>query len=672
MNWQRLLFPAAIIACVGAAQAADEMVTLNFVNADIDTVVKAVGKITRRNFLIDPRVKGTVNIVSGHPIPAALTYQVLLAALRLQGFTAVDTNGVTLILPEADAKLHGGGVTAGESKSRGNEMTTEVFTLKYGSAAQLLPIIRPLVAPNNPVTTYPGSNAVVVTDYADNLRRIAQIIESIDQPSADEPVLVPVQHLPAAEMAGIITRMLNDSPKTNADADQRVTVIPDQRSNSLVIRSQNPARVTSIRALIERLDKRETTPGNIHVVYLRNAEATKLAQTLRSIVTGESSAVSSAAANPAASAGGAVSGTAAGMATGAEMAGGSGFIQADAASNALIITAPDAVFENLRSVITSLDVRRAQVHIEALIAEVTSDKLNELGIQWQGVTASGRSAIVAGTNFNAGGNNILGITAAAAGASSGSGSAGLSLPGSGLNVGVVNRINLPGGGQILNLSMLARALQTDGTTNILSTPNLLTLDNEEANIVVGQNVPFITGQYAQTGSSVTATPFQTIERRDVGLTLKVKPQITEGGTVRLRVAQEVSSVDSTTNTAGIITNKRALDSTVLLGDGQTVVLGGLIQDSVTDGAEKVPLLGDIPVLGALFTYSKKRRTKTNLMVFLRPTIIRDANIPDRLTQDRYNFIIGGQLLDPDSAAKLPGFSLAPAPATAPATSPASK
>jgi len=319
----------------------------------------------------------------------------------------------------------------------------------------------------------------------------------------------------------------------------------------------------------------------------------------------------------------------------------------------------------VRSIIEKLDVRRAQVYVEALIAEVTVDRATELGIQWQGVPySSGRTAVIAGSNFNSGGNNILSATA---GAITGA----PALPGSGLNIGVLNRITV-GGKEIVNLSLLARALETDSNANILSTPNLLTLDNEEARIVIGQNVPFITGQYAQTGAAVTATPFQTIERKDVGLTLKVKPQISEGGTVRLQVFQEVSSVDSTANASGIITNKRSLESTVLLQDGQIIVLGGLIQDSITDGTEKVPLLGDIPLLGALFSYEKKHRAKTNLMVFLRPTILRSESSAERVTGDRYDFIMG--LKDPKAgrAAELPDFAtLNGAPSkTLPASGPA--
>jgi general secretion pathway protein D len=312
-----------------------------------------------------------------------------------------------------------------------------------------------------------------------------------------------------------------------------------------------------------------------------------------------------------------------------------GMIQADPATNSILINAPDAIYNNLRAALDKLDVRRAQVYVEALITEITADKAAEFGVQWQslsGVEKSGTNAF-GGTNFGGPGQNVLGIAANPASA------------GRGLNVGVINGVvNIPGVGEILNLNLLIRALESDNNANILSTPTLLTLDNEEARIIIGQNVPFITGSYAVTGAATTPTPFQTIERRDVGLTLRVRPQISEGGTVRLQIYQEVSSVVETLlpNPAGVTTNKRAVESTVLVDDGQIVVIGGLIQDGVRETVEKVPLLGDIPLLGALFTYSTRARSKTNLMVFLRPTVLRDAQRADTVTGSRYDFIRGEQ------------------------------
>jgi general secretion pathway protein D len=321
-------------------------------------------------------------------------------------------------------------------------------------------------------------------------------------------------------------------------------------------------------------------------------------------------------------------------------------VAADSANNALVILAPEHVYNNLRAVIEKLDVRRAQVYIEALIVEVSADKAAEFGIQWQslsGVEQSSRQAF-GGTNFGGSGQNVLGIALNPGTA------------GRGLNIGVIKgTVTIPGIGEVLNLGLLVRALETDSNANILSTPTLLTLDNEEARIIIGQNVPFVTGQYALSGGATTPTPFQTVERRDVGLTLRVKPQISEGGTVRLQLYQEVSSVvQDTFNPAGVVTNKRAVESTVLVDDGQIVVIGGLIQDSVRDTVEKVPLLGDIPLLGALFTYKTRARTKTNLMVFLRPTVLRDAERARSLTDSRYDYIVGEQqAAQPPSSPPLP-------------------
>jgi general secretion pathway protein D len=389
------------------------------------------------------------------------------------------------------------------------------------------------------------------------------------------------------------------------------------------------------------LDTPTSAAGNLHVVYLKNAEAVRVAETLRAIYLGESIPVAAprAMSLPVTGSSGPapqpLSPLAPALGASLPVALTAGMIQADAATNSILINAPDSIYNNLRAALDKLDVRRAQVYVEALIAEMTADKAAEFGVQWQSLTgASGASSSArafGGTNFGTTGQNILGIAANPATA------------GRGLNVGVVKgTVNIPGVGEILNLSLLIRALETDNNANILSTPTLLTLDNEEARIVIGQNVPFITGQYALSGAATTPTPFQTIERRDVGLTLRVRPQISEGGTVRLQIYQEVSRIEDTTNPAGVITNKRAVESMVLVDDGQIVVIGGLIQDSLRDTVEKVPFLGDIPLVGTLFTYNSRQRVKTNLMVFLRPTVLRDSQRAASLTDERYDYILGEQ------------------------------
>jgi len=623
----------AVFATGLHAQAPDtDTVTLNFVNADVEAVVKAVSEITGKNFALDPRVKGTINIVSTRPIARTLVYEVFLSALRLQGYAAVEERGVVQIVPEADAKLHPG---------RG-QVQTQVFTLKYESAAQLAPVLRPLIPPANTITAYPANNSLVITDYAANLQRIARIIEAIDQPGGTDPVMIPLVNASAIDVAPMINRLFAEPAAAGgaaADASQRFIVVADARSNSLVARSDNPSRITRLRALAAMLDSPTSAAGNLHVVYLKNAEAVKVAETLRAIYLGESAPATAPRAtvlpvstSPGA---GAPSPLSAPPLPGAQATAQSpGMIQADPATNSILINAPDAVYNSLRAALDKLDVRRAQVYVEALIAEITADKAAEFGVQWQalgGVNRTGTTGF-GGTNFGGTGQNILGIAA-------NPGSAGR-----GLNLGVINgTVTIPGVGQVLNLNVLLRALQTDTNANILSTPTLLTLDNEEARIVIGQNVPFITGQYALSGAATTPTPFQTVERRDVGLTLRVRPQISEGGTVRLQIYQEVSAVVDNTNPAGVITNKRSVESIVLVDDGQIVVIGGLIQDSVQDGMEKVPLLGDLPLIGGLFTYKTRSRTKTNLMVFLRPTVLRDARSADALTAGRYDYVLGEQL-----------------------------
>jgi general secretion pathway protein D len=612
---------ALLLAAGPALAQGEDTVTLNFVNADIEGVVKAVSEITGKNFLLDPRVKGTVNIVSGRPMARALVYEVFLSALRLQGYAAVEERGVVKILPEADAKLHAG-----------NQVQTRVFTLRYESAQQLVPVLRPLIAPANAITAYPGNNTLVITDYAGNLRRIGRIIESIDQPSGTDPVVIPLAHASAVDVALTVSRVLAEPPGAAGDASQRLSVAADARSNSLIARSDNPSRLARLRTLVATLDTPTSAAGNLHVVYLKNAEAVKVAETLRAIYLGETAA---AAPRPppgpfAALPVGAPAGP---LPAAPAPAPAPGMIQADPATNSVIINAPDAIYNNLRSALDKLDVRRAQVYVEALIAEITADKTAEFGIQWQSLSGAARSdrSVFGGTNFGGAGQNVLGIAA-------NPGSAGR-----GLNIGVIKGVvTIPGVGEVLNLGVLLRALEADSNANILSTPTLLTLDNEEARIVIGQNVPFVTGQYAVSGAATTPSPFQTVERKDVGLTLRVKPQISEGGTVRLQLYQEVSSVQDTTNPAGVITNKRAVESTVLVDDGQIIVIGGLIQDSVKETVEKVPLLGDIPFLGALFTYKTRSRGKTNLMVFLRPTVLRDAGRADALTAGRYDYILGEQ------------------------------
>ncbi len=600
--------------------AEDDKVMLNFVNADVDSVIKAVGKITGRNFLIDPRVRGSVNIISSKPVSRSLIYPILLSALRLQGFAAVESNGVVRILPEADAKQNGGNLLIGVKPEQGGEVVTQVYSLKNQSASKLVPVLRPLIAPNNAISAYPDGNALVITDYADNLKRIVSIIDAIDQ--AGSPDIVALHHASALDVAQSINKLMNEGV---TDPGQRLLVVADARTNSLILRSGNAAMQATARNLIAKLDIGTGDTGNIHVIYLRNASAKSLAKMLESVVTGQPAAPSTPS-----------SATPHGASAQASSPSG-GMIQADEASNALIITAPEAIYNNLRAVVEKLDVRQAEIYVEALVAEVSANRAAEFGIQWQNLNGINSNSVnvIGGTNFGTqtGGANIIGTAT------------NIGSAGEGLNIGIIRgQVDIPGIGQVLNLGVLARALQTDANANILSTPNLLTLDNEEAKIVVGQNVPFITGSYAQTGTTTTTAPFQTYERQDVGLKLKIKPQISAGDLVRLKIYQEVSSVDPTTlnNLAGPTTNKRSIDSTVEVDDGQIIVLGGLIQDSVSDNVSKVPVLGDLPFVGNFFSYKSRTHNKTNLMVFLCPHILRNAKSYDELTRARYDYVRGVQ------------------------------
>jgi len=638
---------AATLTASRPSGAADDPVTLNFMNADIEAVVKAVSEITGKSFIVDPRVKGTVTIVSARPVPRSLVYPTLLSALRMQGITVIEGDSVVRVVPETEAKLQGGPVARGAVTAGGDRLVTQVIPLRYESAAQLVNVLRPMIAPSNTIAAFPGANALVITDYADNLKRLEKVIASLDQPPGGEPMVVPVRHASAIDLVPTLTKLLADPAGGAApDAQQRVTIVADARSNSVLVRTDNPGRAARVRQLIEQLDTPGRAGGNMFIVYLKNAEAARVVQTLRAVLTGQEASSPSGGASPSpipAATGVTTSTTmatntplpftSAPAATSFTAAGAT--ISADTANNALVILAPEPVYNNLRAVIEKLDVRRAQVYVEALIVEVSADKAAEFGIQWQALTGvnSTQTRVVGGTNFTprGSGSNIIDIAA------------NLGSAGQGLNLGVIRgTINIPGLGTIQNLAFLARALETQVNANILSTPTLLTLDNEEARIVVGQNVPFVTGQYAQTGSTSTVTPFQTIERRDIGLLLRVKPQITEGGTVRLVLYQEISRIQDVSTTTGIILSKRSLESSVVVDDSQIIVLGGLIEDRLTDGTDKVPIAGDVPLVGQLFRYDARRREKTNLMIFLKPTIVRSGADGRDFTSERYQYLQGEQ------------------------------
>ncbi len=644
-----------------------EPVTLNFQNAEIEAVARTMATLSGHNVVVDPRVKGTMTLASTLPILPAQALRLFASQLRTQGFALVESAGLYTVVPEAEAKLQSTAVSAGAVSASSGQVVTQIFKLNHENANNLVPVLRPLISPNNTINVNPGTNALVITDYSDNLQRLGRIIAALDIANATGVEVIRLQHGIASDLALMVQRLIDSGVGAGTPAAQgqtdtsfRTTVLAETRTNSLIVRAANPARLALTRALAEQLDQPNATgagaaSGNIHVVYLKNADATKLAVTLRAAMSSQGS--SSVAGSVSAPAQG--FGTAAAFPTASSGHAGSqpstgGQIQADPATNALVITAPEPQYRQLRSVIDMLDQRRAQVFVESLIAEVSADKAAQFGVQWMSGTGTAGSTVgLLGTNFAVGGANLLAL---AAGAASGN-----VTPSTGLNIALGQKRN-----GVLALGALARFLQTSGDGNVLSTPNLLTLDNEEAKIVIGQNVPFVTGQFTSNNTANGAVnPFQTIERKDVGLTLRVKPQISEGGTVKLQIFQEVSSIASTSSpTTGLITNKRSIESSVLVEDGSIVVLGGLLQDDTSNSQEKVPGLGDLPIFGNLFRSEARSRKKTNLMVFLRPVVVRDGAATEALSLDRYEQMrLNQQSFQPALTSNLPvnGSAVLPLP-----------
>jgi general secretion pathway protein D len=649
-----ILLPAGLPAQPSAARFRGEPVTLNFVNAEIEGVARAMAVILKQQFVVDPRVKGTITLYNEEPMSPRDAYLNFLAALRGLGFTVVEVAGLYKVVPEADAKLQTGTVSVGEVSRRGDQVISQIFKLNHENANNLVPVLRPLISPNNTINANPGNNSLIITDYADNLQRIAKIIAAMDTPAAGDVEVLPLQHALAADLAPMVQRLTDTGPAGAAAPGvpgggvSGASIMVDARSNSLLIRAPNPARMASIRALVAKLDQPTAggAAGNIWVVPLKNADAVKLATVLRSAFSsgGGGAAGATGAPTPAQPQAAQQPGGASIQATSPVSASASpstgGFIQADPATNSLIITAAEPLYRQLRSVIDQLDSRRAQVYIESMIVKVDAAKAAEIGFQWQGLSGrKGDSTIFgAGTNFGgAGSGNIIALSAATAQGANATGFAAAQqagIPG-GFNFGVLTKV-----GSVYTLGALAKFLETNADANVLSTPNLVSLDNEEAKIVIGQNVPFITGSFTNTGGTGGATnPFQTIERKDVGLTLRVKPQIGEGGTVRMTIFQENSNVVGGASSAtGPTTDKSSIETTVVVDDGQIMVLGGLLKDEFSGDAGKVPLLGDLPLIGGLFRSDNRTRVKSNLMVFLRPVVLRNQQAANDLTLDRYESI----------------------------------
>ena len=586
---------------------AETGITLNLKDADLQSFIETVAEITGKNFVIDPRVKAKVTVVSARPMDRKEIYEVFLSVLQVHGFATVEVGEVIKILPDVNAKQGPGNVITNSSGSKGDELVTRVIEVKNVAAAQLVPILRPLVPQQGHLAAYPGSNMLVISDRGANIARLEKIIKRIDQPDAQEIEVITLQHASANEVVQILNSLRGASGQTGQNPGTP-TLASDERTNSILLSGDSAAKIR-IRGLIAHLDTPIEGSGNTNVVFLHYALAEEIAPILQGVSDFEST-----------NGDGAPSSTSDNDIN----------IQADATNNALIITAPPDRFDSLRRVISQLDVRRAQVLVEAVIAEVSNDLTKELGAEGFLLPGGDDPDGPAAASINSG--NILSLLTG--GISSGAG-----LAGQGLNLGGAD---LTGDTQ---WGVLIRALEADASTNILSTPTLVTLDNEEAEIVVAQNVPFVTGQFTNTGSGTDSAvnPFQTIERQDVGLTLRITPQINEGNSVRLQIEQESSSISNSSVASDLITNERRISTSVMVDDNEILVLGGLTQDDYRDTVTKTPLLGDIPLLGNLFKSTSTTKTKQNLMVFIHPVILRDAGSSSLATESKYDFIRARQI-----------------------------
>lgn len=598
-----------VLLLVVSNQLYAEEVTLNFSDADLTAVINSVSQITGKNFIIDPRVKGKVTVVSSKPLNEDEVYNVFLSILQVHGFSTVPTKNAIKIIPDAAAKQDAAPVVNSVSSNSGDQLVTQVILIKNVNATQLVPILRPLVAQQGHLAAYAETNVLIISDRASNINRITRIISQIDKKTESEIEFVQLEHAFSTEVVRLLTTLSANKGGSKKVSTADVKFSADERTNSILLSGAKKQRL-KYRAIIAELDRPVASSGNVHVVYLRYAEAENLAKILGSV---GKDVLKSKAKN-----------SGAGKGAANETLN----IQADTVSNALVITAPMSIFRSLRTVIQQLDIPRAQVHIEAIIAEVSLNTLNELGVQWV-IDGSPKDNPVAVTNFAGSGTSITGLAAGAASAVS-----------DGLTLGLGRTDN-----SSLNFVALIRALSGDSDSNLLSTPSIVTLDNQEAEIVVGQNVPFVTGEFSSTtGSTGVSNPFRTIERQDIGISLLVKPQINEGDTITMGITQEVSNISgSSTGAVDLVTNKRSLNTVVQLEDGELLVLGGLIDEALVDTEQKVPLLGDIPVVGSLFRSKSVTKTKRNLLVFIRASIIKDPKKARLLSHSKYNFFRDEQL-----------------------------
>ncbi|MFZ5723499.1 MAG: type II secretion system secretin GspD [Pseudomonadota bacterium] len=610
-----------LVACAAPLGATDGQWSINLRDADIRAFIDQVSAMTGKTFVVDQRVKGKITVIAPEPMSSATVYQVFLSVLNVNGFAAVPTGRLVKIVPDGNAKQDSIPLDTSE-RPAGDAMITRVIAVNNSSATELVPVLRPLVPQSGHLAAVTGANVLVVTDHAENIARLEQVLARIDGADAEELEVVQLQHAWVGDVLDMLgTFITGDAPKAAAGSRQggsalsagRVKIVADERTNRLILRGDAQAR-ERIRSLVQTLDvPAETNTGTVQVIRLRHAEAKKTAEILKGMVDGGGSSASSS---------GSKDGGAAAL---LNPVGGKIAIQADESLNALVIRADPTVMQQIKAVVSQLDIRRSQILIEAAIVEVGGSTGKDLGVQW----ASGDpdSGII-GTNFSTAGRSLNEIAAAVANpAASGGLADGVTLAG--------GKRNADGD---IQFGGVLQALASNANVNLLSTPSVLTLDNQEASIVVGENVPFITGSSTTTGSG-TSNPFTTIKREDVGIQLKVTPTMIDDENVKLVINQEVSSVkpsEKGVQSSDIITSKRSITTTVLAGNRQTVVLGGLIEDRVTETVKKVPLLGDIPVLGILFRAKSVNRGKQNLMVFLRPSIVRDGKAAGELSAAKYN------------------------------------
>jgi general secretion pathway protein D len=630
---KKKLLTLGLLLALSMPALADKTWKINLKDADISALVAEVAEVTGKNFIIDPRVKGTVTVISSKTMNADEVYQLFLAVLNVNGFAAVPSGSSVKLLPDVNAKQNAVKVDL-TGQIKGEDMVTRVISLDNTSAVDLVPVLRPLLPQFAHLAAVPSANALVISDHADNIHAIEEIIGGLDSTDNDGLEIITLKAMRVDDMMSVLDGVASGgaSPAGGSSKDakiySRVRVIGDARNNRLILRGD----VRSRKRLHDIIATLDAEPGQqfsgVKVFRLRHGSAKEVADVLRGIILGDKS-TGSTSSGSSAPASGAAGGSSAGASTTSTLSGNGVTLVADESINALVVKADAEMMAEISSLITQVDQRRSQVLIQAAILEISGNDAKQLGVQWAFGNPSQGVGLI---NFSQTGSSIasLGIAAQQADPT-------LATINDGATIGLGKAIYNSSGKITGFYGALIEALKSVASANLLSTPSILTLDNQEAKIVVGQNVPFITG--SSTGSSSgTSNPFQTIERQDVGITLKVVPHIGDGGVVRLEVEQEVSSVvpsSTAIKSADIITNKRSIKTTILADDGQTIVLGGLMQDDKTHSGAKVPILGDIPFLGALFRSTSDNKTKDNLLVFLKPTILHDSASAASMSQQQY-------------------------------------